>query len=94
MPSSAQNASGSNATYTWSDATKACSNDNLESRIPNIDELSAMHINKDIVNLTVNKYFWSGTSLDSSRAYLLSTYVGHRLGASKTEQACVRCVRR
>ncbi len=91
MPSSANNASTSS---TWYDAAKACTNSDPESRIPNIDELSAMLINKDIVNLTASPYSWSGSVYSSDRAWHVNTDHGHRGSIRKIESSYVRCVKR
>ena len=56
MPSSASDAGQA----IWENATKLCNNDESE-RLPNIDELSSLFINKDIVNLTPGVMSWSGS---------------------------------
>ncbi len=93
MPSSASNA-GNNATYTWYNAAKACTSADSETRIPNIDELSAMLINKDIVNLTASADFWSGSVYSSDRAWFVITSYGNRYSLDKSNTNYVRCVRR
>ncbi len=52
MPSS----SASAGTSAWAGAASLCTAQNPESRIPNIDELSAMLINKDLINLTASAH--------------------------------------
>ena len=94
MPSSSQNAGGATATHTWNNAAKACTNDDPETRIPNIDELSAMLINKDIVNLTASARFWSGSVWSSDRAWNVNAGGGARGSDGKTSSYSVRCVRR
>ena len=94
MPSSATNAGGSTATHSWYNAAKACTSTDSETRIPNIDELSAMLINKDIVNLTAFAPFWSGSVYSSDRAWYIFTHGGGRASYGKSNTLSVRCVRR
>ncbi len=94
IPSSPSNAGGATATYTWSNAAKACTNADPESRIPNIDELSAMLINKDIVNLTTSTNFWSGSVYNSDLAWRVVTDYGIRISIIKSDATYVRCVKR
>ncbi len=93
MPSSASNA-GNNATYAWTNAAKACTNSDSESRIPNIDELSALLINKDIVNLTATADLWSGSVYNSERAWHVTTNLGLRYSNGKSNTYYVRCIKR
>ncbi len=90
MPSSPNNA----GTATWYNAAKLCTNADSETRIPNIDELSAMLINKDIVNLTESPYVWSGTVYSSNRAWGVDTDNGGRRSGDKTYDIYVRCIKR
>ncbi len=89
MPSSANNA----GTATWYNAAKMCTSADSETRIPNIDELSAMLINKDIVNLTAAE-FWSGSVYSSNSAWNVNTGRGHRYSLDKTNASYIRCVKR
>ncbi|MCM1010434.1 MAG: prepilin-type N-terminal cleavage/methylation domain-containing protein, partial [Fusobacterium sp.] len=92
MPSSATNAGGT--TYNWQNASKACTQQDSESRLPNIDELSAMLINKDIINLT-GRRFWSGTVHSTTRAWESGLDYGGRASDYKTiSDKSARCVKR
>ncbi len=95
MPSSSSNAKfeGSD-TMVWANAAKACTNSDSETRIPNIDELSAMLINKNIVNLTAPAGIWSGSVYSSDRAWRAHAYYGTRHSLSKSDSGYVRCVKR
>ena len=88
MPSFNANAGQS----TWYNASSKCTTQNPESRIPNIDELSAMLINKDLINLAASASFWSGSSYSADRALEVITYYGGRNSASKSNVNSVRCV--
>ena len=91
MPSSANNAGQA----TWYNAAKMCTNADSETRIPNIDELSAMLINKDIVNFTTaSGLCWAGSVSSSDRAWHVDTNHRVRCSLGKSWTADVRCVRR
>lgn len=90
MPSSANN----DGTATWYNAAKLCTNTNSETRIPNIDELSAMLINKNIVNLTASLAIWSSTVYSTDRALIVNTTYGHRGTDRKNIEFQVRCIKR
>jgi len=94
MPSSATSAGGSTATYLWKNAAKACTTQDSESRLPNIDELSAMLINSNIVNLPYNEYYCSGSVYDANSIWGVSTSTGVRHSKSKDIVHFVRCVKR
>ncbi len=90
MPSSSENAGESGL----SGAGSLCTAQSSESRIPNIDELSAMLINNSIINLTGSAHFWSGTVLSSGKALEVNTYYGTRGSTSRTTEHYIRCVKR
>lgn len=90
MPSSASNA----GTAEWTSAAKLCTDADSETRLPNIDELSAMLINRDIVNLTASTNFWSSSLYNSKRAWVIGTHFGYRASDNKTSPFRVRCVKR
>ena len=90
MPSSPNNAGSAQ----WANAAKLCTETDPETRLPNIDELSAMLINKDIVNLSADAGLWSGTVANSERAWDVYTIYGRRASAEKSNNYAVRCVKR
>ena len=90
MPSSANNA----GTASWYDAAKMCTDADSETRIPNIDELSAMLINQNIINLTGSARFWSGSVYNSERAWYVNASYGGRGSDNKPTENYVRCVKR
>ena len=90
LPSSSTNAGSTE----WANAAKLCTNTDTETRLPNIDELSAMLINKDIVNLTESVHFWSGSVYSSDRAWNVATDTGARGSHGKTDANYVRCIKR
>lgn len=96
MPTSARNAGGDSATYKWKNAAKACTTEDSESRIPNINELSAMTINRNILNLNAEEHlaFWSGTVDSSETAWFIHTHTGVKGTDLKTWAIYVRCVKR
>ncbi|MCM1010443.1 MAG: hypothetical protein NC390_06165 [Fusobacterium sp.] len=94
MPSSTVSANN-NSTVNWTGASRACTAQDSESRLPNIDELSAMVINKDIFNITPTPHltYWSSTVLNSERA-LTASYNGYRFSDHKNTELGARCVKR
>jgi len=92
MPSSSGNVN--NETYIWTDAIKACAAKDSDSRTPNIDELSAMMINKKLINLTESANFWSSSVFNKSRAWRVNTLNGGRFTYGKTSIGYVRCIKR
>ncbi len=94
MPSAAVSANN-NSTVAWIDSSRACTAQDSESRLPNIDELAAMIINKDIFNITNTPHatYWSSTVLNSERA-LTAGISGYRFSDIKTLELGARCVKR
>ena len=90
MPSSVSNAAAAD----WYNAAKVCTNADSETRIPNIDELSAMLINSNIISLTPAGY-WSGSVYNADKAWAVVASAGHRGTADKSVHGYfVRCVKR
>ena len=84
---------GNNSSYTWNDASKACTAEDSESRIPNIDELSAMLINTDLFKLS--GYLWSSSVLNAQQAWTVT--VSHNIRSTHMKTASdgnVRCIKR
>lgn len=96
MPSSTTNATfeGSN-TMTWNNASKACTQQDSESRIPNIDEGSALLINKNLFNLG-SSILWTSSILaaEPTQAWQISPGVGIRHTEYKYQPRNVRCIKR
>ncbi len=90
MPSSSSNVGNS----VWVGAASLCTAQNSESRIPNIDELSAMLINKDIINLTASDGLWSGSASSVDRALCVNPIYGASGADLKSKALSVRCVKR
>ena len=94
IPSSSTNAGGATATYTWANAANACTKTDSETRLPNIDELSAMIINKNIINLVANAGFWSSSVYNKEKAWMISAPTGTRSTYTKSHERYVRCIKR
>ncbi len=90
IPSSANNTGSA----TYYNASKLCTNTDSETRLPNIDELSAMLINKNIVNLTDSAIFWSSTVESSETAWNVYTNYGVRYSDRKTINRTIKCIKR
>ncbi|MCM1010315.1 MAG: prepilin-type N-terminal cleavage/methylation domain-containing protein [Fusobacterium sp.] len=95
LPASSTSVGGSAATYSWYDASKACTSSDSESRLPNIDELCAMEINRNIVNLTSEVAgFWSSSVFSAERAWFFNQSGQVRATDGKASRISVRCVKR
>jgi len=93
MPSKATNAGSNSARYRWNDALNACTAEDTESRMPNIDEVSAMVINKKLISVSGEGY-WSSSVYDSNRAWKVGLGHGARTSNVKSDPWAVRCVKR
>lgn len=88
MPSSNSNTEALN----WKDAVKACTAENVDSRMPNIEELSALLINKNIIGF--NAESWSSSLISSQLVWAISTSHGIRCSDGKLSTRPVRCIKR
>ena len=89
LPSAAADPS----TTVWENASAACKSKDAESRLPNIDELSAMMINKNLFNMTGTRY-WSGTVYDSGKSWVVWPVQGYRATEHKYLGSIPRCIKR
>ncbi len=82
--------------FTWYDSSRACTNSNPESRLPNIDELSALMINRNLFNISTNYYFNSSSVVGGSqnKIWLFGAEFGVRVGGGKQYNHVVRCIKR
>ncbi len=81
---------------TQTEASKKCTIQDPESRLPNRDELSAMFYNKKLLGIATLA-FWSGTIIssgESGKAWLLNFDTGRRHAVSRSEVDDVRCIKR
>ena len=60
------------------DASKLCRQLDSESRVPSIEELSAMVYNDKLLNLSYVNRTWSATTKSSTKAYTIAVQVGER----------------
>jgi len=90
MPSSTRNA----GEYKWQEAGKACTNENSESRLPNIDELSAMWLNRNLFDLSAGWHIWSSSTFSTSQAWVVDPNGSVRCSEYKSTPHSVRCIKR
>ncbi len=91
MPLSTDAKSG--ATMAQTAASAACTEQDPNSRIPNIDELTSMYYNKDLVGIASGS-FWSGSVVSASSAWTQYFYTGNRYPKARFNSTSVRCVQR
>ena len=76
-------------------AEALCDNEANNTRLPNIDELSALFWNANLYGIPIGSgYFWSGSVIDKDRAWGQSFNTGRRFPYDRTYGRSVRCVRR
>lgn len=79
----------------WYDATKTCSTHDSNSRLPNIDEITALFINENIVSLTEGKGYWSSSVYNTGRVWCVGDAYGIRNTNAKTVMSqYTRCIKR
>ncbi len=91
MPLSS-NANGG-VTMAQTAASAACTEQDPDSRIPNIDELTSMYYNKDLVGISSGD-FWPGSAVSATGAWRMRFYTGTRHLCPRTDPNYVRCVKR
>lgn len=98
LPSSANNAKNNTKINSWETVKKTCNLEDSTSRLPNIDELSAMLINMNIINLAKNNYYWSSSVASSNYVWDVNTINGHggrgMIYIKATSGGHIRCVKR
>ena len=74
-------------------AVAYCKQEDSESRLPNIDEASAMFYNKPLLGFK-NENYWTSTVYSSTKAWYQSFSAGDRYHIDKSTPEYVRCVKR
>ena len=98
--SSSRKITYSTGSNNWYNATKACTEDDSQSRLPNIHELSSLIINDKFFNIRTSyddaSYFWSSTSLNKDYAWAIIAYRGMRYLNNKANRGnmAVKCIMR
>ncbi len=77
-------------------AIVACTEQDIESRLPNRDELAAMFYNKDLLGITLG-YFWSSSLIsfgESGKVWDVGFHTGRRDPRVRTHGNFTRCIKR
>lgn len=92
IPSNTQNATHSD----WYNAGKACKEQDPESRLPNIEELSSLYLNKKFIGMFDGSvsYYWSSSVYNTEKAWRIGAQLGGRYTLDKDKGAYVRCIKR
>lgn len=61
-------------------------------RLPTIEELGLMYINKDKLNMSI-KYYWASSEYDNSHAYYKYFYNGYQYHEDKHDDYRIRLIR-
>ena len=75
---------------TFQSAINICTSN--DTRLPNIDELSAMIVNMQFINL--DNHYWSSTLVTKQTAWYAVPYYGMRFEHTKNVSWNVRCIKR
>ncbi len=80
----------------WADAASLCTTQNSDIRLPNIDELSAMLINRHLINMSNSSStrFWASSRYSPNRAWTVTTDFMNRSSDNIINVHAVRCVKR
>lgn len=78
----------------WTEASSACTAQDSESRIPNINELSAIFCNNKLFKIVTGDAYWSGNVDSSTHAWVHGLGAGTRRIQPKASSLPVRCVKR
>ena len=74
-------------------AAAACTTQDENSRLPNIDELTSLYTNKGLLSLS-NNYFWSSSVVPPNKAYYMDFTLGSTTADSLDKEYRVWCVKR
>ncbi|MDR1327581.1 MAG: prepilin-type N-terminal cleavage/methylation domain-containing protein [Heliobacteriaceae bacterium] len=74
-------------------APQACTDQNPDYSLPNIDELLSMYMNMNILGMVPNSY-WSASGATPSRGWMQTFYGGYILRYSGSSATYVRCLKR
>ena len=78
---------------TWDDAKKACKVLGDGWRLPTIDELNTLYINKDKIGGFARDVYWSYTKNDDYNAWVQGFYGGVHYSTNKVFTSYVRAIR-
>ncbi len=78
----------------YNDINKYCLNQDSESRVPNINELTSLFYNQDLVGIYSGDY-WSSSVISATEVWSQRFYLGSRYNAPRTHSGLnLRCVKR
>ncbi len=86
-------ASNTSTNLSQIDANGGCTAMDSDSRLPNIDELSAIFYNKELVGIVSNVY-WSSSVVDATNAWRQDFATGHHYPLDRSESRNIRCIKR
>ena len=92
MPYPNINDAGSGKTH--QEALQLCKQQDEEYRLPTRDELTSIFVNKNILGLPMESWYWSSSVKSATTAWDQSMVTGRRRPSPKTEKIRVKCVKR
>ena len=83
------------ASYSQTDAIKACTNYDSEYRLPSVDELTAIFVNQRLISDgSMPMILWSSTTISANLAYAFAIFRGDIDDHQKSRNFPVWCVKR
>jgi len=76
------------------EAGRACTEKDADSRLPNKAELSSIYYNADVIGMQTNIGYWSSSLIDVTRAWALSFNAGDYCVSEKETPLGIRCIKR
>ena len=76
------------------DASKLCTTQDSEYRLPNRDEMASLFVNKKLVDMETGRY-WTSSVVNSTEAYLIGIDFGQRASeGARSAIRDIRCIKR
>lgn len=76
------------------DASKLCTTQDSEYRLPNRDEMASLFVNKKLVDMETGRY-WTSSVVSSTHAYIIGIELGQRASqGTRVTVRDIRCIKR
>ena len=76
------------------DASKLCTAQDPEYRLPNRDEMASLFVNKKLVDMETGRY-WTSSVVNSEKAYIIGIELGQRASeGARSAIRDIRCIKR
>jgi len=79
---------------TQQNASRACTASNAEQRLPNLEELIALFINKKLCDISTTAGIWSSSLTSQTQAWAFGMETGRKIIYPRTQVIDIRCIKR